>query len=321
MTQKQPLISVCIPAYNHENYIAGTIRSIMAQTYQNIELLVIDDGSKDKTFQIMQNLKPECEKRFANVIFETQQNQGTCITLSRMLDLSRGEYIYIIASDDMSKPQAISKEYAFLSQNPDYALCTGDSEFIDENSKICYWDKERRTVYTAREAAYKTFAAFAQAKTGIDFSSEQFGSYDSLTKVNYIPNGYLVRKSIFNKIGHFTPEAPLEDHWMMLQISKYAKMKYLDEVLFSYRWHSTNSIKQSDRMKRIGRQTMEYEEKLVASLPDPRFKKIFEKNTCRKKSIINLGGLLALYKIKKFDTQKTVLQICGKTFTLKQKDI
>ena len=83
------LISVIVPAYNHEKYIEECIRSIMAQTYQNIELLVIDDGSKDGTFEILQSLKPECEKRFVRVVFETQENQGTCVTLNRLIDLAR----------------------------------------------------------------------------------------------------------------------------------------------------------------------------------------------------------------------------------------
>ena len=62
------LISVIIPAYNHERYVEECIRSIMAQTYRNIELIVIDDGSTDGTFAKLQELKPECEKRFVRVV-------------------------------------------------------------------------------------------------------------------------------------------------------------------------------------------------------------------------------------------------------------
>ena len=103
-TNTDDLISVIVPAYNHEKYIEECIRSIMAQTYQNIELLVIDDGSKDGTFEILKALKPECEKRFVRVVFETQENQGTRVTLNRLIDLAQGQYLYTIASDDMAKP-------------------------------------------------------------------------------------------------------------------------------------------------------------------------------------------------------------------------
>ncbi len=81
------LVSVTISAYNHERYIEECIRSIIAQTYENIELLVIDDGSTDRTFEILQSLKPECEKRFVRVVFETQKNQGTKITGNKFLSV------------------------------------------------------------------------------------------------------------------------------------------------------------------------------------------------------------------------------------------
>ena len=78
------LVSVLIPAYNHEQYVQLTIRSIIEQTYQNIELIVIDDGSKDSTWEKISELKSECEKRFRRVDFSTQENSGTCKTLNRL---------------------------------------------------------------------------------------------------------------------------------------------------------------------------------------------------------------------------------------------
>ena len=102
--------------------------------------------------------------------------------------------------------------------------------------------------------------------TKMNFSSKAFGTYPSLYTGNYIPNGYLIRKSIFEKIGYFTPEAPLEDYWLMLQISKYAKMKYLNNILFSYRWHKTNTIKNTDRMQMFTEKTLEYEEKILSNI-------------------------------------------------------
>lgn len=68
------LVSVLIPAYNHEKYVQGAIKSIINQTYQNIELIIVDDGSKGSTWQKIQELKEECEKRFVRVHFETKQN-------------------------------------------------------------------------------------------------------------------------------------------------------------------------------------------------------------------------------------------------------
>ncbi len=261
------LVSVIIPAYNHENYIQLTIDSIIAQTYENIELIIIDDGSKDLTFTKIQEKQIECEQRFVNTIFETKTNSGTCETLNLLLQKAKGKYIYLIASDDLAKKDAILKEVDFLENNPNYSLCVGDNEFVDENNIQCFWDKETKSIYDKDKALYKSFGEFLQIhRKDVNFNSEEFGSYASLFINNYIPNGYLIRKTIFDKIGFFTKEAPLEDYWLMLQVSKHAKIKYLDEILFSYRWHSTNTAKNTEKMLLLTQKTKEYEVKLLKSL-------------------------------------------------------
>ncbi len=234
------LISVIIPAYNHEKYIEECIRSIMAQTYQNIELLVIDDGSKDGTFEILQSLKPECEKRFVRVVFETQENQGTCVTLNRLIDLARGQYLYTIASDDMAKPQAIETLHLFLSQNPDYVLAVGDNEIINGKSERIYWGKNR-AVLPENKALYKTFGDELHLNAP-DNKHADFGAYANLLKGNHIPNGYLSSRQAIIDAGKYDESVFLEDWYMHLQLSKIGKYKYIPDILFSYRWHETNTV-------------------------------------------------------------------------------
>ena len=86
-----------------------TIKSVIDQTYQNIELIIIDDGSKDNTWQKIQELKDICQKRFTRFVAQTQQNQGVTITLNKAVPLCKGKYISIIASDDLFMPQAIEE--------------------------------------------------------------------------------------------------------------------------------------------------------------------------------------------------------------------
>lgn len=203
---------------------------------------------------------------FSRVVFETQENKGTCDTLNRLINISLGEYIYFIASDDLAKPDAIEKQLTFLINNPSYSLVVGDNEIVDENGVVCYWDNKRNNVYNKNDAVYLTFADFLQKDLQLNFLFDNFGTYSSLYLRNYIPNGYLIRKSIFRKADIFTKEAPLEDWYLMLQISKYSKLKYLDEILFSYRWHSNNSIKQSSRMMLYERKTRNYEEKILGKI-------------------------------------------------------
>ena len=98
-------------------------------------------------------------------------------------------------------------------------------------------------------------------------------TYHTLYTSNYIPNGYLIRKAIYEQIEPFTPDAPLEDWFLMLQISKYSKMKYIDEVLFSYRWHDSNTIKNKEKVRFLLKKTREYEEYILQHLEKSKVKK------------------------------------------------
>ncbi len=318
----KPLVSVIIPAYNHENYVQNTINSIIDQTYKNIELIVIDDGSKDSTWQKIQEMKDKCDERFSYVHFETKQNEGTCKTLNKLLSLANGEYIYLIASDDMAKPKAIELEVEFLEKNPDYALAVGNNEIIDSNDVVCYFDKKQNLIYDKKKALFHTYVAFLQNRKTFRFISSDFGTYKTLYSNNYIPNGYLIRKSIFDKIGYFTPEAPLEDWWLMLQISKYAKMKYIDEVLFLYRWHQTNTMKNSDKMCNVTEKTWQYEETILQNIDEkevlPDVLDVKKNGACYRK--IGLPFLFQILSYKKsFAKKEKTLVILGIKIKLKTK--
>lgn len=319
-TKDFPLVSVLIPAYNHENYIQETIESIINQTYPNIELIILDDGSKDKTWEKITELKPKCENRFVKIHFETKQNEGTCITLNKLLELSSGEFVYIIASDDLAKPQAIEKEVKFLQDNPDYALAVGDNEYVDSMGKQIFRTPKAFTS-NIKNAKYKTVKEFLSSKLKIDFLSDDFGSYKTLYKENYIPNGYLIRKNIFETIGNFTKNAPLEDFWLMLQISKYKKMKYIDEILFSYRIHDTNTIGNSTRMRELTTQTRNYEQKLLEKYltnhKNDELLKIYNEGICYYQT--GIPNILMLYKYQKINTRTLKVEIFNKTIYSKNK--
>ena len=234
------LISVTIAAYNHEKYIEECVRSIMAQTYQNIELLVIDDGSKDGTFKKLLELKSECEKRFVHVVMETQENQGVFITGNKLFSIARGKYVYAIASDDVAKPQAIEKLHSFLSENPDYVLAVGDNEIIDGDSRRVYWGKNREVVPESK-ALYRTFGDELYINEPNN-KHPNFGDYAELLRGNYVPNGYLYSRQAMINAEKPEPSILLEDWYMHLRLVKQGKYKYIPEVLFSYRWHGENTI-------------------------------------------------------------------------------
>ncbi len=274
------LISVIIPAYNHEKYIEECIRSIIAQTYQNIELLVIDDGSKDGTFSKLQKLKPECEKRFARVVFETQKNSGTRVSNNKLIDIARGKYLYTIASDDKAKPKAIETLHSFLMENPDYILAVGDNEIIDGNSERIYWGKGRAIV-PENTAQYKTFGEEMHLNEP-DNKHPNFGDYADLLKGNYVPNGYLYLRQAVINAGKYDETVFLEDWYLHLQLSKSGKYKYIPEILFSYRWHETNTVASADyksKSAQIYRQIYEHEKEYCFAQG---YKKQWKRQCCKR---------------------------------------
>ena len=238
------LVSVLIPSYNHEAYVEECVRSIMAQTYRNIELIVIDDGSKDGTFAKLQELKPECEKRFSRVVMIRENHNGIAKNLNTMIDMAKGSYICLIASDDMLKPQCMEKLHSFLAEHPDYVLAVGDNEIVNSRSERIFWGDYRK-VLPESEALYKTVGD--ELRINPDNNNHpDFGGYADLLKGNYIPNGFLVRSSVYEKTGKYNPDITPEDWHQMLQFAKFGKFMYFPEILCSYRWHEKNTMQSED---------------------------------------------------------------------------
>ncbi|EEO27338.2 glycosyltransferase family 2 protein [Oxalobacter paraformigenes] len=322
MMPDSPVISVIISSYNHENYIKDTIRSIIRQTYKNLELIVIDDGSKDKTWERINDLRAVCEERFLRVIFKKQENKGTCTTMNELISLSAGEYTFGIASDDVADERAIELFYNFLSENKEYALVVGENKLIDADGCICYWDKNRNITYDRETAEYTSFSSYLERvnSAGITFDSELFGTYETLMLGNYIPNGYLVRKAIYELIGQYHTEAPLEDYWLMLQLSKYARMKFIRETTFYYRWHASNTIKNVSRVQDMTRRTYQCECKLLLS---EKHKALFQRTIQYlerhyKKMLLSLG-FFEIYKTRSLEYKYMCIKIKNTVFKFKYK--
>lgn len=113
------LVSVLIPVYNVESYVKEAIQSIQNQTYRNIEIIVIDDGSTDNTFQILEELSNQ-DSRIR--VYKNEENLRIVKTLNRALDLASGEFIIRMDGDDISAPDRIERKLRFLEENPDVDL-------------------------------------------------------------------------------------------------------------------------------------------------------------------------------------------------------
>lgn len=116
----QPRVSVLMPAYNHAEFIEEAIRSVLSQDYPNLELIVVDDGSTDKTLEVIKRLHTETEGAF---LYETKPNGGISSALNAAYLSCSGELIALLASDDFYLDGKIRKQVeAFQRLGPDYGL-------------------------------------------------------------------------------------------------------------------------------------------------------------------------------------------------------
>lgn len=119
-----PLVSVVITGYNHGQFIGRAIQSVLVQTYSNIQIIVIDDGSTDDTGTVVQSI--------AGVTYHYQRNAGLSAARNTGVKISHGEYLVFLDADDWLYPEAITTNLNFLIENPSWALVSGDHDKVDQ---------------------------------------------------------------------------------------------------------------------------------------------------------------------------------------------
>ncbi|MBP8708414.1 MAG: glycosyltransferase [Caldisericia bacterium] len=135
-----PVVSVIMPCYNSVKYLEEAIDSILEQTFPNFELIIIDDGSTDKTWEMIQRYKRE---DYRILVSKNKYGKGISGAMNTGLDLSRGEYITRMDSDDISLPSRFEKQVAFLKENDEYGFCSVNmSAFGKINSAALYKEQD-----------------------------------------------------------------------------------------------------------------------------------------------------------------------------------
>ncbi len=122
-----PVLSVIVPAYNVENYIAETIVSLQKQTFQDLEIIIVNDGSTDKTLEIVNQFQKDAKIKIIN-----QENQGCCAARNSGIGIARGEYIGFCDADDKWSPEKAISHIKFLIENPDIDLTFSWWKLVDE---------------------------------------------------------------------------------------------------------------------------------------------------------------------------------------------
>lgn len=197
------LVSVIVPAYNSEAFIHETIESIQKQTYENWELIIVDDCSDDKTVQIINKyMKDDLRIK----IIEQNENKGTAVARNIAVKKARGEYLAFLDSDDLWKPEKLSKQLSFMKQNH-YDFTSTSYEEINEEGK-----PTGKVIYSREKLDYDGLLKNNQGNSTIIYNANNLGKF-------YITD---IRKR--------------NDFVMWLQVIKKTKYIYgMEEALTQYR--------------------------------------------------------------------------------------
>lgn len=211
MHVNSPKVSILSSSYNHIQFIDDFVSSVFNQDYNNFELIMIDDGSSDGCGDRLKELSQK--HQFKAII---RENKGFPNALNTLRPLATGEYIVIIAADDIMTPDRLSKQVEFLEAHKDCAIVASNMQEIDENG-------------------FKG-----------EFISRPFVNGDVfkdliLTNLYILAPTVMIRKSCLDAVGAYDENLRVEDFDMWLRLSEKYPFGYLDFLAAYYRKHSNNS--------------------------------------------------------------------------------
>lgn len=212
----QPLVSICIPAYNNEDTIVETMQSVLAQTYGNLELIVADDGSSDGTYEKICKFKEDTKDPRLHV-YLNEKNLGMAGNWNHCMELCKGSYIKLLCGDDLIHETLIEREVEIMERYPQVNLVQTDTRFIDMNG--------RTTGYYRRYHGSGVVEGKKACRFSV-FTRDYLGA----------PLANLIRKSAYEELGGFDPSFTfIIDYDFFMRLSCKGKIYILHEPLNDFR--------------------------------------------------------------------------------------
>ncbi len=206
-------VSVVVPSYNHAHFVGSCLRSIVKQSQQPRELLVIDDGSTDDSPKQIAAILNDCPFPSELIV---RDNRGLCATLNQGLEKTSGEYFAYLSSDDLWLAEFLQARTELLDQRPEAVLCYGHAFFVDDENNIvdCTADWANYVDGDVRSMLLTTIAPMSPT--------------------------VLYRRSALEKFG-WNEESKLEDYELYLKLSSAGEFAFDSRVLSAWRWHKSNT--------------------------------------------------------------------------------
>lgn len=224
MNSKLPLVSIRIPAYNHENFILETLNSILENEYPNKEVVIINDGSTDNTGVLIEKWIDENKEKIL-VKYKSRENRGITFTINEMISMCSGKYICGIASDDYLLENGITERVQYLENNPQKMAVFGDSIIVDKDSKLLY-----------------NSAIFDYYKANKNNYLEEKSLQNEIILNWAVPGPVLmVNRDLYNKFEiSYNEKLAVEDWDMYLKLISKNLLGFIDYPVSAYRLHNSN---------------------------------------------------------------------------------
>lgn len=236
-----PRVSVIMPVYNGEKYLAAAIDSVLSQTFADFELILVDDGSQDNSISLMR----DCEQRDARArVYQLETNMGMADARNFGIEKARGEYVSTMDCDDISLPQRLEMQVDFLESNPEIGAVGTSGRALNEDLS---------------EALFDLNVPPAHGLIVLD----------SFVGVSFIYTTVMTRSAIMRRVGGYQPGRrsgeERELYWRMLWNTR-ARFANLTEILYLYRQHGDSFS--ANRDARLKAETLDVRAAMLRQLWD-----------------------------------------------------
>lgn len=229
-----PLVSFLIPAYNHERFIERCLDSVLFDEYVNKQLVVINDGSRDRTAQIISNWVSR-NRSSLDIRYVDRENRGIAATLNELTALASGDYLRLGASDDYFLADGTAAQVAYLEANPAKLAVVGDSIVVDDQDRIIH-DSAMVGLFNVDKARYLTDEGIRR---------------EIICRWAIGGPVPLLRKKGLDAAEGWNENLLIDDWDFFLRLAAMDVIGFIDVKVGAYRVHGTNTSKTRDTARRI----------------------------------------------------------------------
>ena len=217
MKNEKPLVSYVVTTYNIENFVEESVKCAFAQTYSPLEIVLSDDCSTDKTFEIMKKMAEEYNGPHKIVLNRNEHNLGITKHMNKAyLELATGEIIIAAHGDDISLPERTQKSCEFLKEYPECTACSFSVQAVNENG-------ENIGAHSSKVNQLMIYELSKDGHRNIPAPSRAF------------------YKEAFARFGPLNDDCPTEDELISFRAALFGKLAFLPDIMVKYRKHSTSS--------------------------------------------------------------------------------